>query len=246
MKPAEYVAKTTKEYRAQLDSLAGKELLKDTKERLDSLKMAFNREFTPGYFLGETQIVDPLIPSNRGIFLGTIKFGKLALEEDLRLYDGVGIIINGKRRGFYVHRIIVNELEVRTASRGEEIKIPHPSWRNGAAVFLTSKEQGKNLLETKKALPLLLNVMVRENKVPQITVTTKNTTFTVNLKSPASKPIKYPLTKEQLGVEFKNIKVKYFIFKVPPSIPMIPSSLKASLLSSAAGLTRCFLINWFL
>ena len=53
---------------------------------------------------------------------------------------------------------------------GEEIKIPHPSWRNGAAVFEHSKEPGKNLLETKKALPLLLNVMVRENKVPQITV----------------------------------------------------------------------------
>ena len=66
--------------------------MKVTKERLDSLKMAFNREFTSGYFSGEKQIVDPLIPSNRGIFLGTINWDKLILEEDLDLYDGIGIV----------------------------------------------------------------------------------------------------------------------------------------------------------
>ncbi|MEK6853290.1 MAG: DUF3656 domain-containing protein [Nanoarchaeota archaeon] len=213
MKPAEYVAKTTAEYRMQLDTLAEKGPLKVTKERLDSLKMAFNREFTSGYFSGEKQIVDPLIPSNRGIFLGTINWDKLILEEDLDLYDGIGIVDRGKRRGFYVDKIIVEGKEVQHASRGEEIKISHPAWKNRAAVFLTSKGQGKNLLETKNILPFSLAVEVSENKNPKITVCVKDDVFTVYLKSAASKPLKHPLTKEQLETEFKKYHSKIFFLE---------------------------------
>src|SRR3990167_3673060 len=70
MKSPEYVATTTRLYRRQLDSYYNKKKIPVTKETMDDLKLAFNREFTPGFFNNEENIVDPLTPSKRGIFLG--------------------------------------------------------------------------------------------------------------------------------------------------------------------------------
>src|SRR3989344_7497375 len=83
MKSPEYVATTTRLYRRQLDSYYNQEKVKVRDEDINDLKLTFNREFTPGYFNNENKIVDPVIPSKRGIYLGQVRNGLLELNENV-------------------------------------------------------------------------------------------------------------------------------------------------------------------
>src|SRR3989344_2982059 len=161
MKSPEYVATTTRSYRQQIDAYYDKNghdqkkipstKIRITKETMDDLRLAFNREFTPGFFNNEENIVDPLTPSKRGIFLGKVRNGFLTLEDDLELFDGVSSVYGGKREGDFVKKIINTEgEEITAAKKGENIQLLVPGFRNGAQMYVLSQHQGRNLLGEKK------------------------------------------------------------------------------------------------
>src|SRR3989338_6199247 len=126
MKPAEYVGTTTKLYRKQIDNYYNNTPRAISQDTINQLRMAFNREFTPGYFNNEIKIVEQTYSSKRGIFLGTINNGQLTLEHDIELYDGIGIINHGKRTGDYIQKIIHNFQEVPSAKKGGTVKLIIP------------------------------------------------------------------------------------------------------------------------
>ncbi len=144
MKPAEYVAVTTRAYREQINAIdRGERIMVDT-ERVKKLKMAFNREFTAGYFHGEKSIVDPLIATNRGLFLGIVRRGLLELQENLEVNDGVGCINFGKMSGDYIHQIKLNGNVVMKARKGDRVELEINGFQNGAMILLTSKRNGED------------------------------------------------------------------------------------------------------
>lgn len=147
MKPAEYVAITTKAYREQIDALAAGKTVEVTDDNINELKLAFNREFTSGYFNGETKIVDPTYSSKRGVYLGLVENNLLLLKEDLEVHDGIGLIERGKRIGDYVRRILVNGSPVNKAKKGEYVKLATKGFHNGAMVYLMTKNKGHDVLE---------------------------------------------------------------------------------------------------
>ena len=243
MKPAEYVAITTRSYREALNSLAQGQPKKIGETEINELKMAFNRNFTSGYFMGEKKIVDPLIATRRGIPLGIIKYHQLQLESDIEINDGIGFVTAGKMSGDYIKNIThINpnnrkEEHVRSAKRGDIVILDLPGFANGAQVFLTSKRYGKEVLGTPKKISFNLHLNITEGKIPIITITpqhnitlkktsttnTKTSTInqnpqgphsepnpiTLTLNTPAQKATKYPLTKEQLKVEFEKYTSPY-------------------------------------
>jgi len=210
MKSAEYVATTTRIYRQQIDNYYKQHFAHASNEMMNELRMAFNREFTPGYFNNEQSIIDPTYSSIRVIYLCTVHIGVLQLEEYLEIYDGIGIIYYGERSGEYVQKMLKNEREVFSAKRGEQIKIPIPGFVNNAKIYLMSKRHGKNPLGENKKIPISITITIKEQTIPTITIsiinqqTKTNTKTNLNLTTPASKPLKYPFTREQIQKELEK------------------------------------------
>ncbi len=216
MKPAEYVATTTRAYREQIDVLAGGEKgekINVSEEKINKLKMAFNRNFTPGYFNNEAKIVDQTYSAKRGVYLGTVRQGLLKLEEDLELHDGIGIIERGKRVGDYVRRIFVNGEAVEKATKSDEVKLPVNGFNNGAKVYLMTKNKGDDILRRKKRILLVLKVLVQEGENVQVKVSAQGRETKIILPTIATRPEKHPLTEELLRREFEKYQSEMFEIK---------------------------------
>ncbi len=214
MKSPEYVATTTRSYREQIDAYYEKKRKEVSNEVIQDLKMAFNREFTPGFFNNEKNIVDPIIPSKRGIFAGYIQNGYLHLEEDLQLFDGVSIIFRGEKEGDFVKKIIDEQgQEVDKALRGERVKLIVRGFQNGAQVYIQSQHEGRNLLGSSLSIPLAIEVVVKENEEPIVTIEVNNKKFSFTLKTKAVTPQKHPLTKEQIEKELEKFESNIFNFE---------------------------------
>lgn len=205
MKPAEYVGATTKYYRQQIDHAQTV-----SPQTITNLKMAFNREFTSGYFNNQKTIIDPLIPSNRGILLGTVRQGKLFLEADLHCYDGIGIVYQGKRTGEYVHEIFKDAEQVTAAKKGDMITLTMPAFRNGAKVFLTSKHQGQDLRGKKELLPVQISLVIKQEQKPEVLLSVQDKIHRFQLQALAQPPQKHPLTSEQLKIELQKFQSNIF------------------------------------
>ncbi len=259
MKPAEYVATTTRAYREQIDALTSREkneksetinvseekvknphhssavghslensnrgfLLPEMGHQyrskaagykthfsgINELKMAFNRNFTPGYFNDEAKIVDQTYSAKRGVYLGTVRQGLLRLEEDLELHDGVGIIERGKRVGDYVRRIFVNGDALERGSKGDQVKLLVNGFNNGAKVYLMTKNKGNDILSRKKRISLALEVFVQEGKNVEVSVSAGGKELKISLPTIATRPEKHPLTEDLLRREFEKYQSEMF------------------------------------
>ncbi len=216
MKPAEYVATTTRAYREQIDALTSgersenSETINVSEEKINELKMAFNRNFTPGYFNDEAKIVDQTYSAKRGVYLGTVRQGLLRLEEDLELHDGVGIIERGKRVGDYVQRIFVNGDAVERGSKGDQVKLLVNGFNNGAKVYLMTKNKGNDILSRKKRVSITLDISVQEGKNVEVSVSAGGKELKISLPTIATRPEKHPLTEDLLRREFEKYQSEMF------------------------------------
>ena len=118
-----YVAAAAKAYRSAIDSYyAGKFAVSE--ELLKEMKLAFNREFTEGYFSKRNDVVSPEQPMGRGLFLGTmIKGNLISLQEDLVLGDGLGIWLQDKVDGAVLRKMEKDGKSAVSAKKGELVKI---------------------------------------------------------------------------------------------------------------------------
>ena len=158
MKSQEYVATTTKTYRQQIDAAVKNNFKPISAQQIDNLKMGFNRDFTSGFFENNQSIVGKEMPMNRGIYLGDVYKGLVELKHDLDLMDGIGFWhphFEGKLKGGVAYKILHEGIEVKHAKKGDKVKIPSPFFFNSAQVYLTSKNEGENILQEKfMSLPL--------------------------------------------------------------------------------------------
>ena len=163
MKSPEYVATTTKTYRQQIDAAAKNNFKQISQQQVDNLKMGFNRDFTAGFFEDNKSIVGKEMPMNRGIYLGDVYKGLLELQHDLDSMDGIGFWhphFEGKLKGGIAYKIFHEGVEVKHARKGDKVKIPSPFFFNSAHVYLTSKNEGENILR-EELLPLPLKITAK-------------------------------------------------------------------------------------
>ncbi len=210
MKPAEYVGTTTAQYRQQIDNYYNNTLRPISQDAINQLRMAFNREFTPGYFNNEIKIVDQTYSSKRGIFLGTIQNNLIQLEHDIQLYDGIGIINHGKRTGDYIQKIIKDGNEVISAKKQDKVKLIIAGFNNHAKVYLMSTHNGQNPIGKQELIPFNINITITEQKPIKITIDIKETNHTINLTIPASLPQKHPFTEQQIRIEMEKYQSTLF------------------------------------
>lgn len=163
MKSPEYVAATTKTYRQQIDAAVKNNFKPISQQQVDNLKMGFNRDFTTGFFENNKSIVGKEMPMNRGIYLGDVYKGLLELQHDLDVRDGIGFWhphFEGKLKGGIAYKILHEGAEVKHAKKGDKVKIPSQYFFNSAQVYLTSKNEGEDILQ-EKLLSLPLKIVAK-------------------------------------------------------------------------------------
>ncbi|MBT4446328.1 U32 family peptidase [archaeon] len=215
MKSAEYVATVTREYRKQLDSVLENKEITVTKEDYDDLKMAFNRNFTKGYFNDESKIVDPVLSSKRGLYLGRINSGFLKLEEDLDLFDGVVCVSHGERQGDFVKKITdVDGVSINNSRRGDIVKLHVPGFSSGSSVFLLSRHGGRILLGKSRVLPVTVNVDVKVGLKPTVKFSLMDKELSFELDFVAQAPKKHEFTTENWQTELLKYSSQIFSIDV--------------------------------
>ncbi len=118
-----YVAAAAKAYRSAIDSYYGGKFIV-SEELLKNMKLAFNREFTEGYFSKRNDVISPEQPMGRGLFLGTILKGNLIdLQEDLVVGDGLGIWLQDKVDGAILRKMEKDGKSINSAKKGELVKL---------------------------------------------------------------------------------------------------------------------------
>ncbi|GAB6157303.1 DUF3656 domain-containing protein [Desulfotomaculum varum] len=149
MKRPEYVATVVRVYRQIIDrALKNPADFRVEADEARELAQIFNRDFTPGYLLGNpgSDLMSFKRPNNRGIRLGRVKgFNpanktvEILLEEPLQVGDGIEVWVSeGGRRGIEVNSILLQNRPVNFAPAGSLVGLAIPGKiKPGDRVFKT-------------------------------------------------------------------------------------------------------------
>ena len=131
-----YVAVATRLYRKAIDSFLAGEFKLPRKE-LEEIEVVFNREFTEGLIEGQTALISPERPNNRGAYLGVIENGEIKLQRGVSSGDGLGIWNQDNITGAIVQDILKDGQKVSSASAGEKVNLGIGA-KDGLCIYLTS------------------------------------------------------------------------------------------------------------
>ena len=150
MKKPEYVAGVVDNYRKAIDKVIKNKDYNAVEGRRTLLQL-FNREGFSNAYLRKNLGKDMMsysFPKNTGVELGKIEDdGTLVLKENVALGDGIRV----RDGGFTLSKILKDNNEVRSALRGDVVKIFPKDYKKGDILFRTlSTELYKNLEESIK------------------------------------------------------------------------------------------------
>ncbi|WP_297635492.1 U32 family peptidase [uncultured Clostridium sp.] len=218
MKRPEYVAGVVRNYRKAVD----KELKKgsfNVQEGKRELLQLFNRGGFSKAYLNKNVGSDMMsysFPRNTGMQIGRIDKGlEIVLEEDINIGDGMRI----NDGGFTLSKITINGEEVKTAKRGEKVKLFPVQYKKGDLVYrMSNKVLTDDLSETVKPyykkLPLEVEVYFKASETVKLKTTFNGTEYEVQgpIVEVASKS---PLDKERIEKAlFKSGEHPYKIEKI--------------------------------
>ncbi|MCG0277486.1 MAG: U32 family peptidase [Thermanaeromonas sp.] len=246
MRRPEYVAVVTRAYRRAIDRyLENPEKFNVDPEEIREVAQVFNRDFTPGYLLGDpgAELMSYGRPSNRGIYIGRVA-GKEAgrylvrLEGPLRRGDGIEVWIREGHAGLMVEDIRVGGKKVEEAPAGTMVSLElPPKARPGDRIFKTSDASLLSWARSTYAfgregrkIPVHMEVWSSPGQPFKIKVSDEEGhTGEAASTKPAEVAIKHPLTeevlKEQLDrlgntpYELKSLKINL------QDRPMVPLSI---------------------
>lgn len=157
MKRPEYVVGVVSSYRKAIDSVYNK-IKFESQEENRKLMQLFNREgFSKAYMFGNVgkDMMAYNFPKNTGVLLGKVKKNRVILEQDIALGDGVRV----GEDGFTVSKIKVNNREVESASKGQEVELFPSSYKNNDYLYKTQDNKLlKDLSETIKEYGRKINL----------------------------------------------------------------------------------------
>lgn len=141
MKKPEYVAGVVRNYRKAVDKELYNEEFDNKKGKKELLQL-FNREGFSKAYLNKNVGKDMMsynFPKNTGVLLGKVlENGQILLKENIGLGDGVRI----NDGGFTVSKILKNKDEVKSAKKGDKVKLFPTGYKVGDYIY---KMSDKNL-----------------------------------------------------------------------------------------------------
>ncbi|MDD3365026.1 MAG: U32 family peptidase [Syntrophomonas sp.] len=128
MKRAEYVAVVTRAYRQALDSLEENPEFRPGPEVKEKLLKIFNRNFSRGHLIPDSDFMSTRRPNNRGVYVGRVveqnqnMFTQIKLSDTVSIGDGVVVWVGqGQAPAFVIKEMYVDGNRVLEASSGEII-----------------------------------------------------------------------------------------------------------------------------
>ncbi len=204
MKSPEYVGITTRTYRRQIDAaMQGKKNARLTDDETAQLKITFNRDFTSGFYTGNTSVVGKDMPMNRGILLGVAHRNSIRLMADIALNDGISYWhedTDGKLEGFILKELEVNNVPATSAKKGDIIKIPSRYFKEGTKLFLTAPSRGVPALGRPKYKIFEISIVAKKSE--PLTILYNNEPIASDIILPESKNA--PLTQEMIEHELQK------------------------------------------
>ncbi len=165
MRGSIYTGVVARIYRKYIDMYYEKDFKIDPQD-IETLKMAFNREFTTGFAFNNS-VVDSRYALNRGLFLGILQGGKIRLGSDLRIGDGVTTFHDGNKSGNTIAKIRKQDKEVERAFKGDQVSIDVIGAKDGDPVFKTFSVDLK--VDLGEDFPLVeKNLPITPVKLPQM------------------------------------------------------------------------------
>ena len=113
MKSPTYVGYVTRLYRTLIDKYYNNEDMSLSEEEIKNLKKIYNREFTKGYLLNSTDIMNIKTPNHQGIEIGKVintnkNYITIKLTEDINQNDGIRF--KNSNKGMIVNKLYNNNL----------------------------------------------------------------------------------------------------------------------------------------
>lgn len=224
MKRPEYVAGVVESYRNAIDSVySGKEF--DYISENKKLLQLFNREgFSKAYLFGNSgkDMMAYRYPKNTGILIGKAnRDASIILEESIAIRDGIRV----REEGFIISRIIKDNKEVESASKGEIVQLIPTKYKQGDNLYKTAdnslllnlKESYKNAYN--KKINLTASVKFKISEPIELSTIFDGISFNVQGEV-VEHAINKPLTMEKLAenikksgdtpFKFDNVKFEYF------------------------------------
>jgi collagenase-like PrtC family protease len=170
LRSAKYVAAATKLYRKVIDSYYANNFTVPL-ALFKEMELAFNREFTKGYFNECKNLISSDKSMGRGLFLGIIeKDNYIKLKEDLAIGDGLGIWFKDKVDGAVLKQMEKDNQNIEEAKKGERIKI-YVYAKEGTKIYKTSSIKKPINIDYKKNKSIKINERtVKEIILPEIKV----------------------------------------------------------------------------
>lgn len=207
MKRAEYVAGVVDNYKKAVDKVLYNKKYDEQAGKRQLLQL-FNRSgFTNAYLKKNTgkDMMSFNSPKNSGISLGVVdKSGDIVIKEDLAVGDG----IRYRDKGFTLSKIVHNGNEVKSAKRGDKVKLYPIDYKKGDELFKSLNKQLFDELEeylkpyTKK-IPLNAVVNFAVDKPVAIKINYKGNDYEV-LGEVVQKAEKRPLDQERIKEALKK------------------------------------------
>ena len=207
MKRAEYVAGVVDNYKKAVNKVLYNKKYDEQAGKRQLLQL-FNRSgFTNAYLKKNTgkDMMSFNSPKNSGISLGVVdKSGDIVIKEDLAVGDG----IRYRDKGFTLSKIVHNGNEVKSAKRGDKVKLYPIDYKKGDELFKSLNKQLFDELEeylkpyTKK-IPLNAVVNFAVDKTVAIKINYKGNDYEV-LGEVVQKAEKRPLDQERIKEALKK------------------------------------------
>ena len=207
MKRAEYVAGVVDNYKKAVNKVLYNKKYDEQAGKRQLLQL-FNRSgFTNAYLKKNTgkDMMSFNSPKNSGISLGVVdKSGDIVIKEDLAVGDG----IRYRDKGFTLSKIVHNGNEVKSAKRGDKVKLYPIDYKKGDELFKRLNKQLFDELEeylkpyTKK-IPLNAVVNFAVDKPVAIKINYKGNDYEV-LGEVVQKAEKRPLDQERIKEALKK------------------------------------------
>ncbi len=212
MKKSEYVYLVVSIYRKAIDNYYKYGETKLTKDDMEKLKLAFNREFTKGFILNEnsSDINNAYRPNHMGIEIGKV-IGiqnhkvKIKLSNNLTQGDGIRILNSScEDVGFIVNKIYKNNLYIRKGHKNDIIELDTKEKidRNSVVIKTSSIELEKEiefLMKKEKKVPIKMHFIGRiGKKLELIAMDNRNNIVKTISNLEAFKAEKLPVTKPDI------------------------------------------------
>jgi collagenase-like PrtC family protease len=131
-----YVATVARIYRKYID-LAYSSKFSVEENDINELKMAFNREFTPGFAFTDN-IIDSTKPGHRGLYIGNVKNKLITLKKELKVRDGIGIWLKDEVVGQRVKKILKDGISIQEGHPGDTVQLDIK--HDNAPIYKTSTD----------------------------------------------------------------------------------------------------------